>query len=477
MKSSSRRGGVKTWIIVSIGLLVLLVVGAGAVYVVQQRPGPRSDFQAQFRAVEDAVADGAVRDEARFERAEALAMEASRVIDDAAEAFRPPRADERASGGPDIRLAFAEAEDDEVAQTGRAPLVTSYDVEQARAMRAAYAASGVSERLGALLDEGPLLAPHLEAPENGLLFFALLDHLQAMRRLAAAETTVLQGAMLDDDAATAERSFRSVLALARSMYSSPTLISRLVGQAMEALALGTVRESIMAGRVSDRVAEALLEKLRPHAAAGMPSMAHTLDGERVLAKEAVDALYRGEGEELQVDAPLRLLWAGYGTNMDVLDKMFDAGVAMAEASPRDFSVHENELWRLENGLHPVWNAPVAVVVPAMNRSIKTDATMINARRGMILALAIEVYRGRFGDLPDALDDLVARGVLDELPADAFVVEGTWVYQRVEETPGYVLYSKGLDDADDGGAQTEPLWSARAMDMAGQDFVIIGETPE
>jgi len=77
------------------------------------------------------------------------------------------------------------------------------------------------------------------------------------------------------------------------------------------------------------------------------------------------------------------------------------------------------------------------LMPSIERFVLAAVRYDVARRGTIVALAIEAYRARFGELPSTLDQLVERGVLDELPDDIAVPDGAWVYKQTAGTPGYV----------------------------------------
>lgn len=86
--------------------------------------------------------------------------------------------------------------------------------------------------------------------------------------------------------------------------------------------------------------------------------------------------------------------------------------------------------------------------PALGR---VEAQTWRAKIGcqaMLTVLAIKRYQLRHGRLPQALDAVVADGLLKELPRD-FYAPGPLTYRQMSDTQ-FILYSRGQDLKDDGG---------------------------
>ncbi len=83
------------------------------------------------------------------------------------------------------------------------------------------------------------------------------------------------------------------------------------------------------------------------------------------------------------------------------------------------------------------------------------------------ALSVERYRLAKGDLPDRLEDLVP-GFLQSVPLDPF--DGQRLrYQRREA--GYVVYSVGLDLADNQGREGKNRRSSNAANGWDETFTV------
>lgn len=72
---------------------------------------------------------------------------------------------------------------------------------------------------------------------------------------------------------------------------------------------------------------------------------------------------------------------------------------------------------------------------------------------MRLVLAIRVFEGEHGELPESLDELVP-GVLTALPENPAAENGRFLYRRDSESSfGYVLYTPGPSGIDHGGVRS------------------------
>lgn len=90
-----------------------------------------------------------------------------------------------------------------------------------------------------------------------------------------------------------------------------------------------------------------------------------------------------------------------------------------------------------------------------------------------LALAIEVYRGEHGRVPQRLEDLTP-GVLERLPEDPFAPDGRFRYRPDGASRvGYILYSVGDNGEDFGGVrETAFEYDSPRTITPGTDFVIL-----
>jgi hypothetical protein len=111
-------------------------------------------------------------------------------------------------------------------------------------------------------------------------------------------------------------------------------------------------------------------------------------------------------------------------------------------------VHEQirPLRSLEATAHDLPNIARRLAPPLLRMAAADWRSRAQLRCARV-ALAAERYRRRNGDWPAGLDVLVARGYLKEEPADPY--DGAALrWRRLKD--GVVIYSVGLDGADDGG---------------------------
>lgn len=90
--------------------------------------------------------------------------------------------------------------------------------------------------------------------------------------------------------------------------------------------------------------------------------------------------------------------------------------------------------------------PVSLLVPALSKAMLGAERTTQTRDGMLVAIALELYRRHAGHYPTALDAMVP-SFLPSVPPDRF--DGKPLrYRRVHGRP--VVYSIGSDGEDDGG---------------------------
>ena len=102
--------------------------------------------------------------------------------------------------------------------------------------------------------------------------------------------------------------------------------------------------------------------------------------------------------------------------------------------------------------------------------------------GTRVMIALEAYRARHGAYPARLQQLVTES-LRKLPADP-THGGSFAYRLLDADPhgrGYLLYSTGLDQTDDGGTLSTgadgPRTALRDPSATGIDYVINQPRPQ
>lgn len=102
---------------------------------------------------------------------------------------------------------------------------------------------------------------------------------------------------------------------------------------------------------------------------------------------------------------------------------------------------------------------------AAEKIFSTQTALESAR----VALAVERFRGEKGRLPEKLDEL-APAYIKEIPKDVFdEKDGVLKYKKLDK--GYIIYSVGLDGADNGGKfDPKKPRGGKASDSEGFDIV-------
>jgi hypothetical protein len=94
----------------------------------------------------------------------------------------------------------------------------------------------------------------------------------------------------------------------------------------------------------------------------------------------------------------------------------------------------------------VARAMLSLLLPAVTQVVVAEDRAEQRVRNLRVAMALAAWRAKNGQYPERLDELSQGGLIDP-PLDVFT-ERPLVYRR--ETRGYVLYSLGPNETDDGG---------------------------
>lgn len=256
----------------------------------------------------------------------------------------------------------------------------------------------------------------------------------------------------------AVRDAEATLKLAGYLENEPALISHLVRIAAISTAC---RQAQVLLNASDPTLEALLRlkemldriDLREH-------LHFALRGERdILGRIAFQQLREGKTElvdipyhplrKMALDAVPWFLDANEAYYIRQMNQVIDAAtLPWSEAKGLIRSIQdEQEADMSQTSLAKVEHVLSHLLLPAL---LKCHERMAAAQMEVDLAaagLAVEVYRRRAESHPQDLESLVAAGLLENVPSDAF--SGRPIVYRPGGT-GFLLYSLGPDEKDDGG---------------------------
>jgi len=170
-------------------------------------------------------------------------------------------------------------------------------------------------------------------------------------------------------------------------------------------------------------------------------------------------------------AGLNLMPSGWDyQNMITISRLhqdFTAAAVDAEKHRVFPEVAENMTNALQGLRATPFNIFAKTMMPALSRasmrSARIQASVDEAR----IACALERHRLANGKLPDSLDALAPR-FIEKVPND--VINGQPHHYRVSPDGGYVIYSVGWNQRDDGGAIPASQDKNRVLDKSKDDWV-------
>ncbi len=269
-----------------------------------------------------------------------------------------------------------------------------------------------------------------------------------------------------------------LLDLADRVKEAPTVIASLIRESIVMLAVTAICDGITEGLWSDEALVEIGDRLADvHFAIDLQQ---SMREERVLFTEMMLGILRGgagvpEGDsnQVRVDSNQTQSFRGYlfrglsksaAMTQELIEAMNDLhsapgvvdGVAgiVAEAKKESSSRLKWAPVRLANLLLPSY---YLVARRTIYDQARVDQT--------IVAIAIERFRLRNGRLPGQLRELVP-DFLEVMPPD-LVTRHALRYRAADDATGYLLYSVGWNQVDDGGSSVRP--KERAFDKA-EDWV-------
>lgn len=123
------------------------------------------------------------------------------------------------------------------------------------------------------------------------------------------------------------------------------------------------------------------------------------------------------------------------------DMEYFSTLTPATAQSQDLDMHQQLEQLIQNNFFLNGLMPALSKVVLYSHRSKTDA------EASLTLMAILQYQKQFGDFPQKLDDLVAKGLLQTIPIDPFS-DRRLVYRKIDND--FFLYSFGYNLTDDGG---------------------------
>jgi hypothetical protein len=342
--------------------------------------------------------------------------------------------------------------------------------ERTRAAMEDLSRAGLSDLLAELARSRRVVRPRQE----GRLIEIPLSELARMRQLARACVARMYLAHSAGDHGDQVAAFEQALAVGRVACMQSTLLDRLTGIAIMALATGELRRQLTEAPPEARTGRDLLGALNRQAAL-VPPFSLPLEGERLMALDAVQWSYtdngHGDGRLILNKADslggggavggwtshpivnvLGLLYPGKAEATAKVNEYYDNLIALAALPRRERAGAAFDPDRFVGSL-PNGHVVLRPLVAATGKALLADDRMTVEISGTRVMLALEIWRAERGDYPASLEDLVP-SVLAAVPVDPFSGRA-YGYRRLaggEDPFGrrYLLSSVGPDAENKGG---------------------------
>ncbi len=358
-----------------------------------------------------------------------------------------------------------------------------------------------------------------------LLADVLMPNLQDFRQIARVLHADARLAREQGDTARVMRNAETLGKLAGHVREGEVLVAHLVGLGIRHLMLDVIEEALNDSArnplAPDNLQRLAHQLAHPTTAAELMSFT----GDRMAIRDIIQRIYtdNGDGDGRLTPEGARLLKSfmvshgGFPASwleplkvalttplLPVLsasrpeltaasERLFDIADANLAHPMRetDWAAYDQQIqsWQ-ESAVDRIQFEPLrqwvrrGMIIAGLSGAQATAERYLGRRDGMLVALALEVYRQRHGDYPSALNDLVP-ALLPQVPADR--ITGGPLHYRIVDTKALV-YSVGADRDDDEGrparkrsGEPEPTLAARWHMSAGTapdgDWVLYSPQPE
>jgi type II secretory pathway pseudopilin PulG len=288
-----------------------------------------------------------------------------------------------------------------------------------------------------------------------------LAKLKQMSRIAEFQTIV--------DAKNSAADISTIIGMARTLDTEPTIISKLVRIAMLNMAEIALERRLNAGGL-DEVELNHLSQLFAEAAK-TNQMSNGLIGERAafmryfrmsfaeikkLANDSEENLSEQGRPPIPGAQPFIFKLTGFfERDLRFYLQGMETNISLASTFPKNISMITNVEEQISQTSRRNYYILSSMLLPALGNTIIKEANGLAQVRTAQAALAVERFRLVHGQLPENLNELVPQ-FLSAVPVDPF--DGQPLrYHRLGK--GYVIYSIGRDGLDDGGREKPADWKS------------------
>jgi len=307
------------------------------------------------------------------------------------------------------------------------------------------------------------------AGEN-TVFSMLLPELSRFQHLSRTLAAQMRLESEADDFSDLTARYEQCLALARASASQATIIERLVGDAIAALAYSELSNILMERHLDEPTCRALLGAMDRQL--NWPPPEITIEAERISILDMIQACFTDDGhgdgriDTNKLGTSIGIIGGGIpggdgvvgsivsnfmAGRRETTDKANDILDEYIRISRMSFSKRREATDRIDMSIESFTfrHYFLGMFFPAIGLSLDQHDFILTLQRGARLMLHLEIYFARHGRYPESLDELVP-DILPEMLLDP-LTDGPFFYRRLVGEAGglpYVLYSAGRDGIDD-----------------------------
>lgn len=321
-------------------------------------------------------------------------------------------------------------------------------------------------------------------PSSGMIIMESLE-LGGARRLARGRAASMRIALSEGDLEEVVAAFDQQLAMAETISCQVGLINALVGMSIAGSALDELAGELIETEFDEATCRRLTDVLERRRLAPVDLV---VAGERIAFLDATQWMFSDDGAGdgfMLPDAVTEGIPAGPGFVRAALSRFYLASraecVEVYERFVRE-CLREAELpqamrwqglFRPDEFLGGLGRrfVPVSLMLGALDKALRNYSVVRLRWDAARIMLALEAHVARHGRYPEALEDLVP-SFLPRVPEDPFagVALGYGTVEGDSDGRRYLLYSCGVDRADDGGRlQDGDPWIA--LHTSGFDLVL------
>lgn len=272
-------------------------------------------------------------------------------------------------------------------------------------------------------------------------YATLLPNAQNIRAAARLLQLEIEVKRRQGDVPGVAHALKSLLVMSRALEHEPTIISQLVGNAMDSVAVNALAQNLCLMRFTDEDLREFQRRIRTKSPARQLHLG--LVGERAMGYITLQ-----KPELLGTDRPpISPLPSDVATYLDMMGRYIEGSregfpEALKRAKEIDADLKKRVATPSQRMTMIYTSQLLPALVPATEAAARIQATLQAADAG----IAVELYRQEHGALPKSLAELTPKYLADA-PVDPYT--GQPMFYKV--TPeGFSIYAVGRNGVDDGG---------------------------